>query len=102
MMPTKNHYTEQQITFAPKQAERDTSPAEIIRKMGICEQALLSQLPPSSVTIGYLHWPAFLAISLAGIICTPFVAKLATILPAKILQKTFAICMFFIGLKMLF
>jgi uncharacterized membrane protein YfcA len=59
------------------------------------------QLPSSSVTIGYVHWPAFLAISLAGIICAPFGAKLATILPTKTLQRAFAICMAIVGLKML-
>ncbi|VVC77167.1 hypothetical protein AQUSIP_24940 [Aquicella siphonis] len=62
----------------------------------------LSQMHSSSVTIGYVHWPAFLAISLAGIICAPIGARLATILPAKILQKAFALCMAIVGLKMLF
>jgi len=62
----------------------------------------LSQIPSSSVTIGYLHWPAFLAISFAGIICAPLGAKLATALPTKILQRTFALCMIVVGLKMLF
>jgi putative transposase len=37
-MPVKKRYTEQQIAFALKQAETGTPPAEIIRKMGICEQ----------------------------------------------------------------
>lgn len=60
------------------------------------------QLPPSNITIGYLHWPAFLAFSLAGIICAPFGAKLATILPTKILQRCFAGLMIIIGLKMIF
>lgn len=62
----------------------------------------LSHLPPSMITIGYLHWPAFIAISLAGFLCAPYGAKLATILPTKTLQQAFAICMIIIGLKMLF
>ncbi len=37
----------------------------------------LSQVPQSSSTLGYLHWPAFLAISISGIICPPLGAKLA-------------------------
>lgn len=37
-MGKKKRYTEQQIAFALKQAELGTSPREIIRKMGICEQ----------------------------------------------------------------
>lgn len=61
-----------------------------------------SQLPPSASTIGYLHWPAFLAISLAGIVCAPYGARLASILPTKILQRLFAVCMIVIGLKMIY
>lgn len=60
----------------------------------------LSRIPSSSVTIGYLHWPAFLAISAAGILSAPYGAKLATILPTKTLQRIFAVCMIFIGVKM--
>lgn len=60
----------------------------------------LTQVPPSSSTLGYLHWPAFLAISISGIICAPLGAKLATILPTKILQRLFAICMVLVGFKM--
>jgi uncharacterized membrane protein YfcA len=60
----------------------------------------LAAAPPSAITIGYLHWPAFLAISAAGIISAPLGAKLATVLPTKILQKIFAICMILVGIKM--
>jgi len=34
----KSKYTEQQIAFALQQAETGTPVAEVIRKMGICEQ----------------------------------------------------------------
>jgi uncharacterized membrane protein YfcA len=60
----------------------------------------LSAAPVSANTIGYLHWPAFLAISAAGIVCAPIGAKLATILPTKVLQKIFAVCMIVVGIKM--
>ncbi|OYK79666.1 anion permease [Coxiella burnetii] len=60
----------------------------------------LAQMPHSSFTIGYLNWPIFLAISFAGILCAPFGAKLTAILPTKILQRSFAIGMAIIGIKM--
>ena len=34
----KKHFTEEQIAFALRQAESNTSVAEIIRKLGISEQ----------------------------------------------------------------
>jgi uncharacterized membrane protein YfcA len=61
----------------------------------------MAHVPESSVTIGYLHWPAFLAISLSGILCAPYGAKLATYLPTKILQQVFSVCMIIVGLKMI-
>lgn len=60
----------------------------------------LSKLPASATTLGYLHWPAFLAIASAGMLCAPIGAKLATILPTKILQRIFAVCMIIVGFKM--
>lgn len=60
----------------------------------------LTKVPSSFGLLGYLHWPAFIAISLSGILCAPLGAKLATILPTKILQRSFAICMILVGLKM--
>jgi uncharacterized membrane protein YfcA len=62
----------------------------------------LRAIPLSATTIGYLHWPAFLAISAAGIVAAPFGAKLATVLPTKVLQKIFAACMIIVGIKMVF
>lgn len=61
----------------------------------------MSKMPESAVTLGYLHWPALLAISTAGIISAPFGAKLATVLPTKILQRIFAGCMIVVGAMML-
>jgi len=37
----KKHFSEEQIAFALRQAESGTAVAEIIRKLGISEQALL-------------------------------------------------------------
>jgi putative transposase len=34
----KSRYTEEQIEFAPRQAEHGTPVKEVIHKMGICEQ----------------------------------------------------------------
>ena len=61
----------------------------------------LQQMPASSVTVGYLHWPAFLAIASAGALCAPIGAKYATALPTKILQRIFAVCIILVGIKML-
>jgi uncharacterized membrane protein YfcA len=54
----------------------------------------------TSVTIGYVHWPAFLAITAAGIFCAPLGAKLSTVLPTRILRIIFAFCMIAVGCKM--
>lgn len=61
----------------------------------------LSKMPSTPDTIGYLHWPALLAISAAGIFSIPLGVKLATVLPTQILQRLFAICMILISIKML-
>lgn len=61
----------------------------------------LTTSPATPFTIGYLHWPAFLAISSAGLLCAPVGAKLATVLPTRLLQQLFAACMIIVGLKML-
>lgn len=61
----------------------------------------LSQVSSSSVTFGYLHWPAFLAISISGILCASLGAKLTATLPTKILERVFAGCMILVGITML-
>jgi uncharacterized membrane protein YfcA len=61
----------------------------------------LAKLPLASSTIGYIHWPALLAIAAAGIIGAPIGTRLTTILPTVILQRLFAVCMLIIGMKML-
>ncbi|WP_347251406.1 sulfite exporter TauE/SafE family protein [Legionella sp.] len=59
------------------------------------------KMPNSSATIGYLHWPALLAITLAGLFSAPLGVRLATKLPTLLLQRLFAFMMLIIGLKML-
>ena len=59
-----------------------------------------TQRPISSVTIGYLHWPAFLAITSAGLLCAPIGVRLAAIFPTRLLQRVFAIVVICIGLRM--
>lgn len=51
--------------------------------------------------IGFLHWPALIAFSLAGLVCAPFGVKLAARLPTGIVRKLFVGCIILIGLKML-
>lgn len=60
-----------------------------------------SQTVSTDMTFGYLHWPAFLAISLAGLLCAPLGAKLTAIVPVKILQRVFAVGVAIVGIKML-
>lgn len=52
-------------------------------------------------TIGYVHWPAFLAITAAGILCVPWGVKLTTILPAVHLRRLFAILLIIVSIKMM-
>lgn len=61
----------------------------------------LSRVPSTANTIGYLHWPAFLAITLAGMLCAPVGVKLSTVLKTTLLQRLFAIIIIFIGIKMM-
>ncbi|MGD9592171.1 MAG: sulfite exporter TauE/SafE family protein [Candidatus Berkiella sp.] len=51
--------------------------------------------------VGYIHWPALLACSLAGLICAPLGVKLASKLPNHIVRKIFAYSMIVVGLKMI-
>lgn len=52
-------------------------------------------------TIGYLHWPAFLAITSAGILFAPLGVKLSTILNTRLLNCLFAIIIIIVGMKMI-
>ncbi len=61
----------------------------------------LHKINPSFHTIGYLHWPAFLAITAAGVLAAPLGVKLATRLPTHFLQRLFALCMILIGIQMI-
>jgi uncharacterized membrane protein YfcA len=61
----------------------------------------LKEFPTTATTIGYLHWPALLAISFAGLTCAPLGAKFSKRVPTHILQRVFAVCMILVGLKML-
>lgn len=59
-----------------------------------------TQMPTTAVTIGYLHWPAFLAITSAGILCAPLGVRLSTLVRPLLLQRIFAVLVIGIGLKM--
>lgn len=60
----------------------------------------IAKISASSETIGYLHWPAFIAITLAGTAFSPIGVKLATLIHAKYLQQMFAFSLVAIGIKM--
>lgn len=61
----------------------------------------LIQIHRHPLLLGYLHWPAFLAIAVTGVICASLGAKLSKILNPWMLQKIFAICVLGVGVKML-
>jgi uncharacterized membrane protein YfcA len=63
--------------------------------LGMDEQAL----PDDS--LGYVYWPAFVAISATSMVFAPLGAKWAHSLPTQILKRLFALLLLFIGVRML-
>lgn len=57
-------------------------------------------LPDKS--IGYVYWPAFVAISTSSLVFAPIGARLAHLLPVNVLRKVFALLLLVIGMRMLF
>ncbi len=51
--------------------------------------------------VGYLHWPALLTFSIAGLLFAPIGVRLATHLPTHIVRRLFAACIILVALKML-
>lgn len=51
--------------------------------------------------LGYLHWPAFIAISSIGVIFAAWGAQLSKRVNPVLLQRIFAICIIAVGIKML-
>jgi uncharacterized membrane protein YfcA len=58
-------------------------------------------IPSTPYTIGYLHWPALAAITLAGMVGAPLGAALSSRLRSALLQRFFAALMIVVGIKML-
>ena len=52
-------------------------------------------------SIGYIYWPAFLAIVVSSMLFAPLGAWLAHRLSAEKLKRYFALVLFVLGLKML-
>ena len=59
-----------------------------------------SNLPENS--IGYVYWPAAVAILVTSVLFAPVGAKLAHTMPVNSLKRIFAIVLACIGLRMLF
>lgn len=51
---------------------------------------------------GYIYWPAFLFMTPACVVMAPIGARLAHVLPHKLLRRVFAVFLMIIALKMLF
>lgn len=51
---------------------------------------------------GYIYWPAVLGVALASTIFAPIGARLASRLPARTLQRGFALFLALVGLRLLF
>lgn len=58
-----------------------------------------AQLPAWSS--GYVYWPAFAAIATASVLFAPLGARLAHALPVMVLQRTFALFLAALGVRML-
>lgn len=61
----------------------------------------LAHTQQNSQLLGYLHWPAFLAIAFSATICAFIGAKLIKAIKPVVLQRIFAVCIIIVGIKML-
>lgn len=61
-----------------------------------------SQFHQNPVMLGYVHWPAFVAICVTAIVSAALGAKLAKSVNPIILQRLFAVCIVIVGTKMLY
>ena len=70
---------------------------------GVLGLILVGQNDVGSIphTIGYVYWPAALAMLIPSILCAPLGAKLAHRLPNKILRRIFAVFLVVVGTDML-
>lgn len=57
------------------------------------------ELPPDS--LGFVYWPAALAIIIASFIAAPWGVRLAHALPVPVLKRVFAVVLAIIGLRMI-
>ena len=57
---------------------------------------------PSENTLGFVYWPATIALSLGAVITTPVGAHLTHRLPVQLLKKVFAALLVILALKMYF
>jgi len=57
---------------------------------------------PIPYAIGYVYWPAFLAVSIVSVLVAPLGAKLAVHTNTKVLKRLFAVVIFGIGVRLLF
>jgi len=61
----------------------------------------MGKLPANEFTLGYVYWPAVLAISITSYMTAPLGAKLVHRLPVSTLKKGFAILLVAISVKMI-
>lgn len=57
-------------------------------------------LPNTSMALGYVYWPATLALTLGAVITTPMGARLTHRLPVPVLKRVFAALLLILALKM--
>lgn len=58
-----------------------------------------ANLPANS--IGYVYWPAALAVALASVLAAPFGARLAHGIPVRMLKRVFAVLLAVIGIRLM-
>lgn len=76
-------------------------PVAIIGTLTYIITGVLAHRQPQPMLLGYLHWPAVLAITATGIVFASLGAKLSKSINPRILQHIFAVCILGVGVKML-
>jgi uncharacterized membrane protein YfcA len=78
-----------------------TLPISIVGCLGFIAAGTQHHPLDTPWTTGYIYWPAFLAVAMAGVIFAPIGAKLAHRVPSHILKRIFGLFLTVVSLHML-
>ena len=76
-------------------------PMAVVGTIGLIVAGMKEQGLPHG-TIGYVYWPAVIAIVIPSILCAPLGAKVTTRLPTSQLRKIFAIFLLIVSVDMIY